>query len=133
MAGSTTTTHKVTRVGKSFQASVEHSSRKAYQFDFYVPKTIWKVRVVKDFFDALAKLGGATVFDEEIGIWKGNDAGLPACRPQRQTADCGRARDAAPGSGPADGDPLEDEARPGNHDVHGNGHPAVHGPEGEAC
>lgn len=64
-------TSKVTKAGKLAQRSVEHSSCKAYQFDFYVPKNIWKIPVVKKFFDAISTLGGATVFDDEIGIWKG--------------------------------------------------------------
>ena len=57
--------------GEGLKATVYHSSYKAYQFVFYIPKTIWEIPVVKSFFDALSRLGGATVFDEEIGIWKG--------------------------------------------------------------
>jgi hypothetical protein len=65
------TKHRVVAGSKWVQASVAHRSCKAYQFDFYIPKNIWKVPVVKNFFDALSHLGGATVFDEETGIWKG--------------------------------------------------------------
>jgi hypothetical protein len=65
------TKHRVVAGSKWVQASVTHRSCKAYQFDFYIPKNIWKVPVVKNFFDALSRLGGATVFDEETGIWKG--------------------------------------------------------------
>jgi hypothetical protein len=57
--------------GKPLHASVAHTSYKAFQFDFYIPKSIWKVPIVEDFLDSLAALGGATVFDDEIGIWKG--------------------------------------------------------------
>ena len=64
------TEHKVKSAGKSIDVSVEHTSCKAYQFDFYVPKNIWKLRVVKKFFDALSAHGGATVFDDEVGMWK---------------------------------------------------------------
>lgn len=65
------TTHKVTRSGKSCSISVEHSSCQACQFDFYIPKNLWRIRIVKNFLDTLSALGGATVFDDEIGIWKG--------------------------------------------------------------
>ena len=65
------TEHKVKKAAKSFECSVQHSSSRAYQFDFFVPKAIWKLRVVTNFFDALSALGGATIFDGEIGIWKG--------------------------------------------------------------
>jgi hypothetical protein len=65
------TKHRVVAGSKWVQASVAHRSCKAYQFDFYIPKNIWKVPVIKHFFDALSHLGGATVFDEETGIWKG--------------------------------------------------------------
>jgi hypothetical protein len=65
------TKHRVVTGSKWVQASVAHRSCKAYQFDFYIPKNIWKVPVVKNFFDALSHLGGATVFDEETGFWKG--------------------------------------------------------------
>jgi hypothetical protein len=65
------TAHPVVRAGKTITASVAHSSWRAHQFDFYVPKNIWKLRIVKNFFDTLSVLGGATVFDDEIGNWKG--------------------------------------------------------------
>jgi hypothetical protein len=64
------TPRRVKRAGKT-DASFKHSSCKAYQFDFYIPKKIWKLRPVMKFFDTLSNLGGATVFDDEIGIWKG--------------------------------------------------------------
>jgi hypothetical protein len=63
------TKHRIVAGAKWLQASVTHRSCKAYQYDFYIPKDIWKVPVVKTFFDALSHLGGATVFDEETGIW----------------------------------------------------------------
>jgi hypothetical protein len=65
------TKHRVVAGSKWLQASVHHRSCKAFQYDFYIPKNIWNVPVVKTFFDALSHLGGATVFDEETGIWKG--------------------------------------------------------------
>lgn len=65
------TRHRVVAGSKWLQASVDHRSCTAYQYDFYIPKNIWKIPVVKSFFDALAHLGGATVFDEETGFWKG--------------------------------------------------------------
>src|SRR5271155_1395374 len=65
------TKHRIVAGSKWVQASVAHRSCKAYQYDFYIPKDIWRVPVVKTFFDSLSHLGGATVFDEETGIWKG--------------------------------------------------------------
>ena len=49
----------------------QYQRKKAVQFDFYFPKTIWKNRHVQRFCKLLTRHGGATVFNDETGVWHG--------------------------------------------------------------
>jgi hypothetical protein len=50
----------------------DYQRKKAVQFDFYFPKAIWKNRHVQRFCKLLTRHGGATVFNDETGVWHGS-------------------------------------------------------------
>ncbi len=62
---------KTTHQAKHGRVTVDHHYYRAVQLDFYIPTKIWKLQYVRAFFDTLSQLGGATMFEEETGLWRG--------------------------------------------------------------
>ena len=51
--------------------TVDHDSYVAVQFDFYIPAAIYKLPKIEGLRKSLADIEGATVFENETGIWEG--------------------------------------------------------------